>query len=304
VAILVYDRRQLLLRAIPVLLIAGAWLLFAYLYFGSIIPNSISAKMALYSGYERFSVWQNASIALGLNSPFGWVIWPLFVLGGLVAIRQANLFGVIALWVTAYLAALIASGTHVFFWYPAPVYPVVFLVVTIAIIRLSYYRLAPVKLMDSRRWLVVAALVVVILSAVHLFSRVDDLRAEMASYRQVHVAAATLLSQQAQPGDRVLAEDIGYFGYYFRGKIIDRDGLVTPQAATYNRARQYRRFADSVAAEWLFIDPDYPTAQEIVGATDFAERYERVTLPGVTDKPCHQLYRRITRQGGHSEATR
>jgi hypothetical protein len=288
------DRRQLLLKAIPVLLIAGNWLLFAYLYFGSIVPNSLTAKMALYSGHERFGSWQSLAITLGLNSPFGWIIWPLFLLGLIFAFRKDKLLGIIALWCGAYLSALIVSGTHVFFWYPTPVYPITFVFVIIAIVYLL--RRIQLEKYVNTNWLPIAAIILVIVaSSIHLTVSSKNLRQEMTTYREIHIAAANYLTKHASPNDRVLAEDIGYLGYYFRGIIIDRDGLVTPQAAKYNRAGEYRRFADSTNAEWLFLDPDFPTALPIVTAPDFAERYNLIPLPGAGNNPGHQLYRRTER---------
>ncbi len=287
---IVRDRRQLLLKAIPILLIAGNWLLFAYLYFGSVVPNSLTAKMALYSGYERFSSWQNLAITLGMNSPFGWIIWPLFLLGLILAFRKDRLLGIIALWCGAYLGALVISGTHVFFWYPAPVYPTGFVFVTIALVYLL--RQVPVGKAGYTNWVpAVASILVVVASLIHLTGRFDNLRLEMATYHDIRVAA-DYLTQHARPNDRVLAEDIGYLGYYFRGVIIDRDGLVTPQAVSYNRAGEYRRFADSTNAEWLFIDPDYPASLPLVTTPNFVERYELIPLPGAGNNPGHQLYRR------------
>jgi hypothetical protein len=251
--------------------------------------------MALYSGYERFSSWQNLAITLGMNSPFGWIIWPLFLLGLIFAFRKDRLLGIIALWCGAYLGALIVSGTHVFFWYPAPVYPTSFVIVTIAVAYLL--RRMPVEKAAYANWApVVVSVLVVVASLIHLTGRFENLRLEMATYHDIHIAAANYLTQHARPNDRVLAEDIGYLGYYFRGIIIDRDGLVTPQAASYNRTGEYRRFADSTNTEWLFIDPDYPTALPIVTAPDFAERYELIPLPGAGDNPCHRLFRLIRPQ--------
>jgi arabinofuranosyltransferase len=288
------DRRQLLLKGIPVLLIAGNWLLFAYLYFGSIVPNSLTAKMALYSGHGQFSSWQGLSVTLGLNSPFGWIIWPLFLLGLIFAFRKDRLLGLIALWCGAYLGALVASGTHVFFWYPAAVYPTSFVIVTIAVVHLL--RQIPAAKAAYTNWLpVVASILVVAASSIHLTVGSKNLRQEMATYRNIHIAAGNYLTQHTSPNDRVLAEDIGYLGYYFRWHIIDRDGLVTPQAAKYNRASEYYRFADSTNAEWLFIDPDYPTALPIVTAPDFAGRYELIPLSETVNNPGHQLYRRTER---------
>jgi hypothetical protein len=288
---LVRNRDGLMPRIVPVLLILGNWLLFSYLYFGSIVPNSLIAKRALYGGSEQSALAGNVGMVFALGSPMMWIVWALFVLGALIAARNERLLMVIALWSAAYLGALAFSGTHVFFWYSAPVYPLVFLIAVVGMHWLLSSFVAARALKRSYLIASLAGLAIVISSSAHLVGQLDGLGAEMSWYNRTHIAAAEYLSKHASPNDRVLAEDIGNFGYAYRGAIIDRDGLVTPQAIPYNQAGKYREFADSVRADWLFLAVDYPTAQELITSPRFQDEYQRVAVPGSGDKPSHQLFR-------------
>jgi hypothetical protein len=290
VVALVRDPKSLLGGLAPILIIVGGWLTFALLYFGSMIPNSLTAKMALYAGNEHAGIWPQVVSTLGLGSMFGWAVWSLFVLGLLFVLRREGMLLLIALWCGAYFGALALSGTHVFFWYTAPVYPVVLMLVTITA---HHFWKATLLEQATAQWFPAVAMILVVLSsAAYLTKQLDPLKREVQLYQRVHIGAANYLSQHAGPTDRVLAEDIGYFGYTYRGMIIDRDGLVTPQAAGYNRRGEYARFADSVKADWLFLDPDYPTAAPIITAPDFAERYQPV-FPADSTSRSHVLYRRV-----------
>ncbi len=302
--VFIRDRDRVVRCAIPAILIAGGWLLFAGVYFGSVVPNSAVAKMALYSNSGMSVLWQNAVMTLGLGSPFGWILWPLLAAGAVSTFHKDRLLTVMLFWCAGYLLVLVASGTHVFFWYPAPVYPVVLLGVVMGIARLLEYVRWHKSVVREYISLVAIAAVVIAVSLVHLTSSFVGLKSEMDGYRNVHVEAGKYLALHAQPKDIVLAEDIGYLGHYYRGNIVDRDGLVTPQAIPYNRAGRYREFADSVNADWIFIDPDYPTARDIIAALEFARNYERVDYVAPSDKPSHQLYRRVASKNQLQDTSR
>jgi arabinofuranosyltransferase len=285
---IIHDRRQFLVGVIPVVLIAGSWSIFAQFYFGSLIPNSLMAKLALYPAGTGAGIWQNTVVALGVGSPIGWIVWVLFALGGILASRKGMIMGIIFLWSLAYLGALIVGGGHVFFWYPAPVFPAVFAFVGYATAwLLSYLSFRPSTLAAA------TTVVILVISAAYLYRSTDGLKNEMAIYHGDHAAAGEYVRAHGGKADKVLAEDIGYFGYVYRGRIIDRDGLVTPQAIAYNRAGRYRQFADSVAADWVFLDAIYPTSREILAAGDFGARYGEITLPNQGATASHRLYHRV-----------
>ncbi|MCK4856545.1 MAG: hypothetical protein KAT58_01110 [candidate division Zixibacteria bacterium] len=276
------DRRQLIVRAIPVLLVLGNWLTFSYVYFGVLAPNSIAAKSALYHSHWNLGLGKSLQFVFGLSSPIGWILLLFFLMGMFFRLREKHLLSLIGLFVVGYLVTLAAAQTHIFFWYPAPVYPLMFLIATVGI--KDIWQRIPV-LRSFRQDLIIVSLTALIAGAafIGLNRRVDSLRWEMDCYERIHQQAGRYLVLHAKPEDKVIAEDIGHLGYIYRGTIIDRDGLITPEAIPFNRSGNYKEFIDSVAADWLFIATDLPTSRVILEADDFEERYQvalTLTAPG------------------------
>jgi hypothetical protein len=104
----------------------------------------------------------------------------------------------------------------------------------------------------------------------------DEARALM----KQHLRAARWLAARASPSDVVLADDIGYVGYAFRGRIIDRSGLVSPEVIPYNAAGRQQAFVERVLdrhpRHWLFIALDAPESREVVRSALLDESYEQV----------------------------
>jgi len=120
-------------------------------------------------------------------------------------------------------------------------------------------------------------------------------REEAGALRAQHLRAARLLAAQAKAGDVVLADDIGYVGYGFRGRIIDRSGLVSPAVISYNAGNRQLEFMERVLDElprhWLFIAIAAPESREVMASAMLEERYELVSdydVPGPDD---FRLYR-------------
>lgn len=269
---LISDRRRILMRFIPVLLIFGNWLLFSWLYFGSIIPNSVTAKSALYGKYWTLGFWGSIQFLFGLSSPVGWAILIFLLFGITVAIRKERDTAIVGLVSLAYLIVLAAANTHLFFWYPAPVYPLMFLVIAFGVSKM----LAQTAIISGKGLPLATAaicLLVVVAGLWQITSKLDYLKWEMTCYRQIHRKAGSYLSAYAGPTDKVLAEDVGQLGYIYRREIVDRDGLVTPEAIPYNRAGQYRNFADSVDADWIFIALDQPASDDILEDSSLMMKY-------------------------------
>ncbi len=267
------DRRGALLRVIPILLIPGNWLLFSWLYFGSIIPNSVTAKSALYGKYWTLGFWGSIQFLFGLGSPVGWAILIFLLFGIGVAIRRERQVAIVGLVSLGYLAVLAAANTHLFFWYSAPVYPLVFIVIAFGVSRM----LARAAIVGGKALTLATAaicLVVVVAGLWQMKSKLDYLEWEMTCYRQIHQQAGSYLAEHASGTDKVLAEDIGQLGYIYRGTIVDRDGLITPAAIPYNRAGLYRDFADSVNADWIFIALDQPASDNILEDSSLMSTYE------------------------------
>ncbi len=193
---------------------------------------------------------------------------------------------IVALTAFGLICGLAFFSPRVFFWYAAPVLPLAF-------VLFGKFFAAICKKMKFRSPAVISAIVVILILGAVSFSRIADLRDEMAWYTANHVAAAEYLNANSHDGDIVLAEDIGHFGYHYRGKIIDRDGLVTPQAIKYNLRGEYLQFADSVKADWIFIASNYPASQAILNSATFRDRYAEVDYGNSADVKSHLLFRQL-----------
>jgi hypothetical protein len=276
---LICDRRRLLLRVIPILLILGNWLLFSWLYFGSIIPNSVTAKSALYGKYWTLGLWGSIQFLFGLSSPVGWAMLIFTLFGISVAMNRERTIVIVGLASLGYLVVLAAANTHLFFWYPAPVYPLMFLVLAFGVEKMLE-RVAVIRSGGLTLASAVICVIVVVAGLWQTVAKLDYLKWEMTCYRQIHRQAGRYLADHAGKNDEVLAEDIGQLGYIYHGEIIDRDGLVTPAAIPYNRAGRYRDFADSVEADWIFIALDQSASDDVLedgalmGAYEVAKGFE------------------------------
>ena len=271
-----------LLAAAPLLLVGG-WLVFSIQYFGTIIPNSITAKSALYASSTPLITRLGQMTTLG--------IWPgLVLIAAVIAVafvlvlRRDRLL-VAALTALGMVFGLSFFSPRIFFWYAAPALPLLFLVLTKGLDLVAGKRL-------SEKLSLGLAVVIALCLAVVSYARIGRLESEMRWYEDNHIAAAEYLNVHAATGDTVLAEDIGHFGYHYRGRIIDRDGLVTPQAIDYNRRGSAMQFADSVNADWLFLAVSQSGVQPILNSAAFMGRYELITLARPATQETHRLYRR------------
>lgn len=267
---------------VPLAFISG-WLLFAYSYFGTAIPNSLTAKAALYQKagadvFDRVGELMTLGPALGLLAFGGLICLTIWL-----AIRRDRTAWV-ALTSIGLITGLAIFSPRIFFWYAAPALPLMFVVIA------RCYSLA------ARRFKIRAAAFVVFVAvsislAIVSYSRISPLKSEMAWYNSNHIAAAEYLSRNADTKDIVLAEDIGHFGYHYRGDVIDRDGLVSPQVIEYNRRDQQIAFVDSVKPDWIFIAKDYPTSQPILNSHLFRDQYRQIDYGDSAAAKTHLLYR-------------
>jgi 4-amino-4-deoxy-L-arabinose transferase-like glycosyltransferase len=258
------------LLATPALLLLP-WLGFAWYYFGSPLPHSIPAKIALYSRFGTDPWTQNLIYILGLHNPAGWLILCAALVGGWWLYRK-QYFGIVeAVWFGATVLFYTFSGTRLFFWYVAPLCPLLILAASSAAIwAIDRSRI----LKDNQRMVGAAiALLTVTISLPGLYRQVVHFQSQAAYANDVLKPAAFYLERQADPTfQTVAAEDIGHIGYYSGCRIFDRDGLVSPEAVTYNREGRYLDMILDVGPDWVGVTVGSP----ISGFLDdprFTEKY-------------------------------
>ena len=98
------------------------------------------------------------------------------------------------------------------------------------------------------------------------------------------------LKSDAEPEAVVAARYIGNTGYYSNIYVLDRDGLVTPSAASYNRQGDYLGFILDNRPDWVVAAPSRITGQFALN-TAFLGEYELVKKFGSGEKTRHNLYR-------------
>jgi arabinofuranosyltransferase len=235
------------------------WVLFATYYFGSPVPHSLLAKwqIKMKPTLTAQSFWNAmVSTVLGLNifsaprydyplidlgfwkvklPPLPADMLILSFLTGSLMLLLACL-GALRLWRArqglwlllfsiAYACAFIAAGPFFFLWYALPIFPGLFLSMTIGADSLLHRLIQD----DGRRRIVgilatVAAVMVVALPTARL-SRAD-LGEREEHYRRI----VEWLGPIAQdPAALIAAVEIGTPGYFSRARMLDLCGLVSPE---------------------------------------------------------------------------
>ncbi|KAA3637672.1 MAG: hypothetical protein DWP97_00450, partial [Calditrichaeota bacterium] len=224
------------LLSIPMMIILP-WVLFATYYFGSPIPNSMSAKLALYSQFGATTFWDNLSLVMSFDNYYGYGMLLLAIIGGYWLYKKQNFGFIPILWMLGMIVPLAMGKTLIFLWYISPIYPVYFL-----FIGASFPFLAEWFCIESRKMVScrnIAVCVVIVLLLVMLIPKAQFFAYNQKVNENVHKQVGLYLYTHASEDDVIAAEDIGYMGYFSKRYILDRDGLVSPQIIPYNRMANY-----------------------------------------------------------------
>jgi len=92
--------------------------------------------------------------------------------------------------------------------------------------------------------------------------------------------------------DRAAVEDIGYIGYYSEMRILDRDGLVSPEAPMYNRAGRYLDLVLDEKPRWVGGAVGSPISP-FMNDSLFLEHYQLEKVFELNGVAKYNLYSRI-----------
>lgn len=267
----------------------GPWMIFAWVYFGSPVPHTIAAKTALYSRFGTLTGWSSVQYLLGLHNTFGWVAGAAVVSGAVWLYRSQRFGRLELLWLIAMFAFYHFSPTRLFFWYVVPVYPI-YLLFASASLMPAWNRL-PVSLQHATvsRWGI--GVVLCGLLALGLVRPATYYRDYKRSLESMHKQVGFYLFAEARGSEIVAAEDIGYLGYYSKRVILDRDGLVSPEAVPYNRAGKYLQLLLDYRPDWVVAAEPSPTS-DFVNDPEFLSHYRSVRVFS-SDESSYVIFNRI-----------
>ncbi|MFH2049564.1 MAG: hypothetical protein ABIJ12_08970 [bacterium] len=280
---LFYQRSGLLKSILVSVIILLPWVIFAILYFGSVIPHSMTAKMVFYEHVWSSPALDNFIFVMGWHNLFGIVLSILAAIGCWYLIIKFR-YGVIELfWIIATIVALTFSSTLVFRWYIAPIYPIYILFASATLLfLLEKFKSIELSTKQSRIFIGTCLVAALLLAN---YPNVKNYQNEWNILHTIHNDIVSYLVKYANANDVVCTEDIGYVGYYIDNKILDRVGLVSEVSVFYNRERAYADLILDQKPRWLIISPSDPTA-DILSDEVFKKLYEKkqkFTYTGLTE---------------------
>lgn len=247
------------------------WLIFASLYYGSPIPNTIFAKSYGYGAgrtdwpAEVLSLWvplgpSYAGNGSGYypifdNGVISYVVAALTVFGGVMTIRDRNKALFVPLsFVVLYTLYYVLFVAGVFGWYVVPLSAANVLIAGYGLVRLA-------ALIGGRA----PALAVVPASAYAMsFLAVTPMTMEgerdVQRFVEVPVRRhmGEYLGKIMKDGERVGLEPLGYVGYYSRKRVLDYPGLVNPEIVQLN----HEKGAQGLCGMLAHFMPEYVSVRE------------------------------------------
>jgi hypothetical protein len=255
----------------------AVWGIYATMFFGNPIPNSMAAKATAYHlpseagivrllqhyatpflGHLTFGTWW---IGVGL------IIFPvLFGLGTLKIFREKPSAWPILVYPWLYMLTFSVANPLLFRWYLTPPLTIYFLGIFMGGERLASdlkSKLPPIIL-------IVLALALTLQGWVIHPDHGPDRPAPQMAYIQLELhyqRAAEILQGQIQPGQVLAAGDIGVLGYVTQAHILDTLGLIFPQASKYYPLNDSAYVGNYAIASDLINDyrPDFIVFPEIYG---------------------------------------
>jgi hypothetical protein len=274
------------------------WLVFSYLYFGTLLPQTLGAKLAQTdtarwgSGFIFLKgAWDLIKACYGNYSIL--IVAASFVLCMYrKSSRGAIAFFIVCLWSLFYLAAYgLILNPPAYSWYYTPLAVPAALWIALALENL----LSVLSTSRARRLAILVTLLLAIRPADLLWRRYQaPLTTKYALYKR----AAAWLNQNAPPGSTLACNEVGVLGYYYtQGRIIDPLGLITAGALNHIKRRHFSWHLEVHKPDFLILNsPPRPILEDFAKEPWFQETYglkTKVTLP--YQRGSILIYQRIQR---------
>ena len=293
------ENRADVVRAMP--RIAGLctalylpWFVWAWAYYGSPVPHTITAKFphgqthaAYYLGqlmslYRIFPL-RAAEVFDPIYYHFGgwpkWIRWASYVFGSFCAFywvvpvedsfgrKLSALYALLCL----YLSMVVGPAP----WYAPPVG-----LCGAAVLSRGPFALASLWGKGGPRAQLLATVACLLVGAE--MGYIFGMTASQMRIRQHEiedgnrVKIGNWLRENTRPGDTVFLECLGYIGYFSERHIVEMPGLVTPRIVALSRERRFgpESVINEIEPDWMVLRPW--EADEMGKAEEFLSRYDFV----------------------------
>ena len=221
------------------------WFIFAWIYFGTPVPQSIRGKLLIdfltYSEMFRQYWFYLKMIPLS----FFWLA--AFVTGMFAAIRKDTRWAIVPLWGGLYLAGFILQRRPVLYypWYLIPLFPVFFLMAAFGfsqalqfILKICIKLIAPAwqfKKIYQPAFLILAYLAIFL----HLRALIEErglYGSDILHRERKYQLAAEILYRTILPGESVYVGEVGTLGWFMPDAcMIDSAAVLSPRVYEIRR---------------------------------------------------------------------
>lgn len=280
------------------LLVLAPWLLFAGIYFGSPVPDSMVSKLHVYRHLRTAHLPNLAEFQRQFAGGLAQISLLVFSVIGLAASwRSHRALRPAWVWMGAYYFVLLTSKVPAFGWYFVPPLPVYYL--TSALGAAAALRVLRIPVSPSLQRAALVALALLLAARLPAIAR--DIRSAQQLEENVRVPIGKWLRERMAPGETVMLEPIGTIGYYSRGRVLDVIGLVSPQVRAFYQPgvrSPLRGIALRYRPEWMVLRPN-ELAEVMDTATTEGRRlfslYQRVAaFPPAPQEPIMIVLRRTS----------
>ena len=288
-----YQRR---LRLLPSLLFSAAGALpclaFLWHYFGTLLPNTISAKSAVYQlktgdfiqilGRAYINEFSPETTRLLLPAL---ALLIMFFCGSVVLqVRELNFKNIFESYGTLFLTALAGLGIfmtylvkHVFLF---PWYLPLFVVPLLSLLLAAFAK--------QRSWplggLLLAASAVLVFNLARdcssAFHNAENFSGFAAGARVRKYLELGRSLRELFPGSRIMAAEIGALGFGFKGPILDGCGLVSPGALVFHPLKIGPERSSGLLGAIPGRYAEQLRPELVVGLAMFMESFERSAVVG------------------------
>lgn len=239
------DRRWFLIHGLTGFLLCLPWAVFSRFYFGTLIPESLAAKMTSYHFDLKGSLLPFLNYFTPVLETSFWKLivknlTTILMIAGLYRlIREKGWLILFPLFFITYCLLFIFSGRLMFTWY---IIPAIFCWLVFVATGIQFFGEKLFHRFTSagvRYPIIGAALMMIIVAhTIFLEARTSKYREEQECNETVRKRIGLWLHAHAGPGSVVLLEPLGYIGYYAGDsvRIYDEIGLVSPEVLSCQKS--------------------------------------------------------------------